>query len=199
MKLSFFRNLFILLLSSSSQLPAVGGIDVLAEAKAGYFCPTSGRFREIYSGGGIYGFEVSCEAYKGLYPWVSGSYFSQSGRSIGLKNRTIITFVPIGYGLKYVYSWNKYLDVYTGLGGLFTYLHMRDHSRFVIPSISKWGFGGIVKFGFLVNATNRFFFDLYTDYSFLEIDFHNTHHGKLVRHNADLSGFSFGGGVGYRF
>lgn len=176
-----------------------GGVYTLIEAKAGYFHPTCGNFRRIYSGGGIYGIEASCQAWKGLYPWISGSFFSQSGHSMGDRSRTIVTFVPIGYGLKYIFSCNRYLDVYAGAGGTITYLNMKDRSSYVTPSVSKWGSGGIVKAGFLVHPTNWLFFDLFSDYSFIKIAFRNDHHGNLMRHAVDLSGFSFGGGIGIRF
>lgn len=181
---------------SSSKTP----LAILVEAKAGYFYPTNSRFRKIYhQGGGIYGFEVSCQAWKGLYGWASGNYFTQSGHSFGQRSHTDITLVPLAAGLKYLFTINAILDLYIGAGILTTYLHMHDHSHFVIQSVSKWGVGGIWKAGAILNVYKRLFIDIFADYSYMHIPFHNTHHGKLVRHDVHASGVSAGGGIGYRF
>jgi hypothetical protein len=175
-------------------------IDTFAEVKAAYFRPSDDKFRRIYNEGAIYGGEVSCQAWKNLYGWASANYFHKSGTSIGRAggNTTNITFVPLGLGLKYLFP-IRFVDVYAGGGILSTYLHMDDHSHHVIKSNSKWGVGGIVKAGAIFNVDKHFFIDLFSDYSFMKVDFHNTHGGKVVRHDADLSGWSIGLGIGYRF
>ena len=174
--------------------------EVLMEVKAGYFHPTNHRFRKIYpGGGGIYGAEVSLQTWKGVYAWISGSYFSESGRSLGERDRTIITMVPLGAGLKCLFDVTRHARLYFGGGALGTYLNTQDHSPYVIKSVHKWGAGGIVKAGSLVTLGKVFFLDFFADYSFMKIDCDNTHHDKLVRHDADLSGWSLGGAIGYRF
>lgn len=172
---------------------------ILVEAKAGYFFPINDTFKEIYQGGGIYGIEVSAQAWKGLYPFISGSYFSEPGRSIGGHTRTVITMAPIDVGLKYAFDLNRYLDVYIGLGAVFEYLNMKDESPYVIQNITKWGYGGIAKAGLWIYATKNFFIDLFGDYRFVTVDFDNTCGGRVVRHDANISGFTAGGGLGYRF
>jgi len=95
---------------------AIFPTDVLVAGKAAYFYPTSSRFKDIYSGGGIYGAEMSVQAWKELYPWISADYFPQNGRSIiqggGKGNRTIVKFVPLALGLKYLTFVHKSFDVY---------------------------------------------------------------------------------------
>jgi hypothetical protein len=172
--------------------------DVFVEAKAAYYRPTDDKFREIYSDSGIYGGEISCQAWRGLYGWASASCFHKGGHSIRMHDSTTITFVPLGFGLKYLFP-VSFVDLYVGAGMLNTYAHIEDDSHFVIHSHSKWGQGGIVKAGAIFNVNKHFFVDLFSDYSFMKIDFHNTDHEKVVRHDADLSGWSIGAGVGYRF
>ena len=178
--------------------PIQGHPYVLVEGKAGYFFPAASRFKDIYGGNGIYGYEASCEAYDGLYAWTSGSYFSKSGHSKGLYNSTRLKFVPIGAGLKYLYKVNI-LDFYVGIGGLATYAHIHDRSSYVKQKIHKWGGGVILKGGILVNLPYRFFFDIYGDYSFQWVPYHGHNGNTITPHNADLSGGSVGGGFGYRF
>jgi hypothetical protein len=172
--------------------------DMVVEAKGAYFYPTDSKFRKIYSNRGMYGTEYTCQAWKWLYGWASASYYSSWGSSIHLRHRTHIYFIPLALGPKYFhrFTWG---DIYVGVGGMGTYLHMRDHSPFVIHRPHKWGFGGIAKAGILVKLYRNFFIDFFSDYSYMKIDFHNTDHGKVQRHIADLSGLSIGGGIGYRF
>lgn len=172
--------------------------DVLIEAKAAYFRPTDHKFRRIYSDGGIFGGEISAQIYGGIYGWASGSYFYKKGSSTGLGNSTKIDLVPVGFGLKYLYSFNC-LDLYVGGGALPTYVRFRDHSPFVIPKSQKWTWGGIVKVGAIWNINQCFFIDLFTDYSFVDVKFHRTNDGAVTRHRTDLSAWSIGAGIGYRF
>jgi hypothetical protein len=174
---------------------------VLVEAKIGYFYPTDAKFRHIYSnGGGIYGFEVSCQAWKEFYGWASGSYFTQTGRSQGEHHRTRITLVPLAAGLKYVIPFcEKRLDLYGDIGFVTTYFHTHDHSRYVIKSNSKWGTGGVWRIGCLGYVYDSLFIDVFADYTYTKIHFHNTDNGRVIRRTADISGFSWGAGIGYRF
>lgn len=174
-------------------------IPILLEAKAGFFVPTSHLFRKIYGiGGGIYGLEFSIESRKNLYAWTSFNYFTKSGHSQGSHNKTSLSFIPIAFGFKYIFPFCNW-DIYLAAGALATYLHINDHSSFVIRPLNKWGVGGIAKFGALWNITDWIFLDFFGDYSYMKIDFHNTRGGTLVRHDANISGFSFGGGFGFRF
>lgn len=174
------------------------GTNVLLEAQAAYYRPTNHQFRDIYSGSGIYGVELSVQSWKGLYPWISGSAFTKSGHSLGLHNRTHITFVPIGVGLKYLWKVN-FVDLYLGAGALPTYLHIHNHSHCGLEKTSKWGCGGIAKVGVIFNLPKAFFIDTFVNYSYIKISNHRTSNGYISPHSANLSGFSFGGGIGYRF
>lgn len=174
------------------------GTAVLVEAQAAYYQPTGHEFRAIYSGSVIYGLELSVQSWRGLYAWASSSVLTKSGHSLGFGNSTHLTFVPLGIGLKYLWR-VKFIDFYLGGGVLPTHLHIHNHSQYVVQKISKWGCGGIAKAGALFNLPNAFFIDVFTNYSYLKISNHNSRHGTITPHSADLSGFSFGGGIGYRW
>lgn len=132
-----FKKMCILsLITLISVMAGLEAVDVLAEAKVAYFYPTNHRFRKIYSNGGaIYGVEVSCQTWRGLYAWTSGSFFTKSGSSIGEKDYTRVTLVPLALGLKYLFPVGC-SDLYIGAGILSTYLHTHDHSHFVIRNVS---------------------------------------------------------------
>ncbi|MCP5503736.1 MAG: hypothetical protein H7A41_01145 [Chlamydiales bacterium] len=187
-------GIFFLLLLCSTKAKA---IEVLPEIKAAYFHPTDNRFREIYSGAGIYSIETSVEAWEGLYPWMSLGFFRQTGRSLEDRFSTHITLVPIGIGLKYLLELDKIVP-YVGLGMQVTYTRMHDHSPYVDRKFAKWGIGGLAKIGSYLYFTDNFFFDVFCDYSYLKVNYHHPKK-KVINLRADLSSLQFGGGFGYRF
>ena len=138
----------------------------------------------------------------GLHLWESGSYFSKAGSSIGEKNKTRVTLVPLSGGLKYVIScsctWSC-VDFYVAGGVVGTYLQTTTNAPFVIDRVSKWGVGGTGKFGALWYVYNVLFIDFFADYTYMKMSFNNTRGGRLIRHNADVSGVSAGGGIGFYF
>lgn len=172
--------------------------DAFLEAKAAYFYPANSTFRDIYSGGGIYGAELTCQAYKRLYAFASADYFHRKGSSLGESDPTTITFVPLGLGLKYLFPVHK-RDFYLGAGVLGTYLHIQDDSPFVLRNSCKWGLGAVGKAGIVFNVSKHFIIDLFTNYTYTKIDFDNNDGGNVTRNTADISGWSFGAAIGYRF
>jgi outer membrane protein len=172
---------------------------LLIEAKVAAFIPTDQTFKKIYgSTGGIYGLEATFSLHACLSAWASADYFSQQGHSIGGDDPTQVTLVPLGLGLKYFFR-VKRVDFYLGAGLLGAYLHLHDHSPYVIQHLSKWGIGGVAKIGALYHLKEHLFVDVFTSYSHLNIDFHHTHHGEVICKAADLSHVSIGAGIGYCF
>ncbi len=176
----------------------VGALEILPEVRVAYFYPTDQRFREIYSGAGLYSVETSVQAWKGLYPWGSLGFLYASGSSKGEGDNTELYMIPIGLGLKYFFNFDR-LHPYLGLGMVVAYTHIHNDSPFVTRNQSKWGVGGIVKTGFLADITQSLFFDFFLDYTYLKKSFDHPNSKPVVTHRADLSGLSIGAGLGYRF
>lgn len=171
----------------------------LLEAKAAYFFFTDSRIRDIFSTGtGIYGLEVSYQAWNWLYGWASGSFLTKEGHSTAAHHRTHVTLVPLALGLKFVHSFNCF-DFYAGLGALYSYFHTKDHSPYVIPSTSKWGWGGTAKVGLLFYPYKCLFIDIFSDYSYMKFDVHKHSERTIYSHDPNFSGVSIGGGIGWQF
>lgn len=198
---SYLAPIIFFIALSTFSLSKTEAREFLLEGKAGYFYPTNDLFRELYGDGkGIYGAELTGEICNSFYGWASVNYFSDSGHSIGLSDPTKIRIIPVGLGVKYMCPLNCFTRFYFGGGFLATHLHTHDfESPIVIPRVDKWGFGGIVKTGFLVFLSKCWFIDVFADWSYMHIDFHNTEGYDVIRLDADLSGFSGGAGIGYRF
>ncbi|MBX7066971.1 MAG: hypothetical protein K1X28_07055 [Parachlamydiales bacterium] len=184
--------------------PILNGRVTVAEAKAAYFYPTNHVFRQIYSGGGIYGLELTWDLWRCLYGWSSASFFTKKGKAIGSSAAvsdfpTKIYFVPLAAGVKYVANVACWADIYAGIGIETTFLHIKDRVLDETFIVRKWGLGGIAKVGAYFRLYESLLLDIFADYSYMKIPYHNTHGGTTVPHNADISGFSFGGGIGYKF
>ncbi len=174
--------------------------NILLEAKAAYFFPQNTRFNDVFGGGGIYGLELSVQAWRNLYGWVSADTFYASGHSYGTStpSRTNITIVPLGLGLKSLYPVGC-VDFWLGAGALGSYMHINQHSPYVSPSISKWGAGGIIKAGILFHVYRGLIIDIFADYSFMTIPYNDTQNGTVVPYDAHLSGGTLGASIGWSF
>ncbi len=186
----------ILLLAFTLQLKAT---ETLIEAKGAYLYLTHHKMREIYGPVGQYGLETSISLWRSWYLWASGDVFHNDGKSLGFHQSTDITVVPVGFGIKYLRPINERFDWYAGIGPQYSYLHIHNHSSYVTQHIDKWGWGAIGKGGFLLNLYKGIFLDIFGQYSYLNIHFNNSLQGKVSAHDAHLSGWLFGGAIGYRF
>ena len=63
------------------------------EARAAYFYPTGHKFREVYSGAGVYGLEFDCRVVKYLYGWVGADYLGKSGKTSAGNSTKITAFM----------------------------------------------------------------------------------------------------------
>lgn len=173
--------------------------DVLLEAKGAYYIATGDRFRDIYgTGGGRYGAELTVEFCRNIYGWVSAEGFTKHGCSIGGKNPTKLTLVPLGFGFKYFHEVDCG-DLYVGLGVLATQVTEKDCSPFVIPRRCDWTAGGIVKAGWIVDLPRCFFIDFFVDYSCINIKFCRGPSITVQSCKANIGGVALGAGIGYRF
>ncbi len=196
----------ITLLSILFLFSGLAARDILLEFKGAYFKPTGKHFKHIYKGSALYGPELSVqlsECNEHWYGFFSVDYYRKKDHSIGLNNPTKVTLLPIGIGVKYFTPacWCDNTDFYVGLGFQPVRVHTHDFSPFVIPKITKWALGGIVKGGALVTFSCNFFLDLFLAYSFAHVRSHEAvaPTGPVVPLKANISGFIVGAGLGYRF
>jgi hypothetical protein len=178
---------------------SLNAYDVLVEGKGNCFISTNDSFQDIYGkavGGG--GFEITAGEYKNIYGFMSIDAFHKKGSTPCFCSETTATFVEIALGLKYFVPFN-YGDFYIGLGVLPTYLKTKDCSPFVVPTLSKWGCGGIAKVGVYFALPKSFIVDIFVNYSFVNINYDCCFNGCTQTHPAKLNGVIVGAGLGYRF
>ncbi|MBX7066977.1 MAG: hypothetical protein K1X28_07085 [Parachlamydiales bacterium] len=172
--------------------------DLYLQARGAYFYPTSHRFREYHSGSGIYGLQFDYQIYKYLSGWAGADYYRQKGHTQGLHNSAHIDIVRYSLGVKFLYD--KYcIKPYAGIGPAVVWVHTHVDSPYLIRSASKYGVGALAKTGAFIMLRRSFFIDLYIDYLWQTMNIHGHSHKFVVKHKADVSGFSFGAGIGYGF
>lgn len=192
-------GLLIIIFSTTSVIAH----DVLLEFKGAYFHPTNDRFRKIYKNGALYGPEVTFQLCQDScwYGFASIDFFHKRGHSIGLHTPTSIRLVPLGFGLKYIIpSCYECINWYAGIGFQPIHVSIENNSP-AVPDHSKWAYGGIAKFGALIDVYCNFFVDVFVDYSFAHLHSIRTSTccGPEVPLKTSISGVVVGAGLGYRF
>ncbi len=171
------------------------------EAKISAFFPSSKIIRRIYSDAiPYYELEIAKPFCNNWEAWLGVGYLSNDGYALGCKNKTSFYLIPVTFGLKYLYSINPCMDLYTGAGACWSFLNNKDHSPFVHKNISDDALGGIFKLGFIYRIKEHVFIDIFTEYLYQHFSFkHHYEDHYTLRHNLNMSGFKIGGGLGFNF
>lgn len=217
-----FRAMFFL--SFFVVLPTVArdcnGKDVFLEFKGGAFIPTGCDFRTIYGSATFFvspEFSWQVVEHANWYIFASAGYAEKDGKSVGLCTPTKTRLVPLGIGVKYFFQdlhadFCKNHKVYLGLGFQPVLLQTNNCSEFVQRTTSQWGFGGVAKFGYMLDLPKNFFLNFFADYSFVNVgckkqcnasdiccssSSNNAHYVTPLK--SDISGAILGIGIGYSF
>jgi hypothetical protein len=168
------------------------------ELKGAYFYPTADRFKSHYSGNGIYGLEFDFRLKKDFFGWAAANYFSQNSHTTD-GSATHLIMAPMTIGLKWLYTAYS-LQPYLGIGAAATFMRERTDDPNLKPCMHHWGYGGIFRGG-LQYSVGRFFLDGYADYYKSSVRFPDRPHAAHYQliHSIDISGISFGGGLGCWF
>lgn len=169
--------------------------EILLEAKAAWYYPTSSCFRSMYSSGnGIYSLEANFQFANHWYAYTSGSFFI-SGEGDSTYS---IWFIPVTVGVKYLrhhIAFNYLWSWYVGVGGVATYVQIQDHDPGYETHINRLGGGGNTQLGGIWYITKHFLVDIFAQYTFNYIPTSDETCGDT----ANLSGLSLGGGIGWTF
>ena len=196
MRLSIVSSLFICFAGAalalhSEQRP-------LIEAKAGYFFFTS-TMGKVYDEGGVdIQLSGSYPVYSVLHVYGSVEYLQKSGHSLNGDQKTSLWAAPISLGLRPVIPITQKVDYYFTLGPRYFFVYTHNRSSYVPEHMNSNGIGGFANTGFLFNLGSHFTLDLFGEYSYTKLKFH-PHKHETQTGDTVLSGFTFGGGLGYSF
>jgi outer membrane protein W len=179
-------------------------VQPLIEAKSGYFFFSGSEMRKVYNHGG---WDVQLSS---SYPvWdttdklslnIYGSveYFHCSGKSLQGDQKTSVWAIPVNIGLKPVIVISPEVQYYVTLGPRYFYIHQHNNSSFVDRNRSRNGIGFFVNTGFDFILWRHFLIDIFGEYSYAKTRFHPGKSGVFSR-DVQISGFTFGVGLGYAF
>jgi hypothetical protein len=162
-----------------------------AEIRAAYFYSTDSRFRDIYSGAGLYSIETNIQILKKPLLWTSLGFLYASGKSIGENDRTKLYVLRFDLGIKYPFHWNC-IRPYLGIGiASVPFSRIHNDSPFVSRHQYGWGIGGIIKSGLMFNIKKCVLLDCFLDYTYLNMNFDHTNK-VIIKRRGNLSGISAG-------
>lgn len=191
--------------------------DVLIEGKGAYFLATDQTFKQTYNNGcWEFGLEGTAQIINHIYGFMSVDLFNKNGQSHFFQTPSKFHSTNFGIGIKYFMPFDKG-DFYIGLGATPTYLRTIDYPGYALQNgqltylssdndyahlnhkTERWGFGGITKFGVILNLAKNFFINMYIDYQFTHMKFSYPQGNFVQSTKAILDGAMFGVGFGYRF
>ena len=192
------KSLYPLFLACLSFLSPLQSNTRSVEARASYFYSTDARFRDIYSGAGLYSVEANFQVYKKPLIWTSLGFLYTSGTSIGESDDTRLFAIPLCLGVKYKFDWNR-VHPYLGIGiASVPFSRIYNDSPYVTGNQYGWGIGGIAKSGLMFYKSERVYLNTFLDYTYIEMNYH--HSNKVViKRRGNLSGISAGIGLGFFF
>lgn len=176
----------------------------LFDVKMGYFFFSNSKLRKVYDKGGL---DIQlCTSYPlwklnsrwNLHAYGALEYFQRSGRSMNGHQKTSVWSVPMNIGLKAVYAICANMQYYFAIGPRYFYIHQHNHSSYVYKNRSRNGLGFFVNTGFHYILCDRFFIDIFGEYSYAKIRLHGER-PRVYTRNIQMGGFTFGGGIGYKF
>ena len=175
----------------------------LVEVKAGYFFFTDSKLNKIFHNEGE-DVQLSVSLpFANFGCWeldVYGSFefWERTGRSLhGLQN-TRFQGYPISIGFKPVLWITSHAQLYSTVGPRYVVTHVHNFSDYVDKHLVRGGFGVFANLGYLYTLSNCLTFDLFGEYSYVPVSYH-TRKTNVMAHTIHVGGFTFGGGLGYRF
>jgi hypothetical protein len=168
---------------------AAWGAGTTLTLKGGYFFPSDSVFKEVYSGGPVFGADVAVPIGGVLQIWGGAELFSKTGSTTLTEEETKVSIVPVYMGLR-VEGGKKSLHPYLGVAAAYFLFSEKN----VLGSISQSGFGYLAQAGLLARVGGSVWLDVHAGYRGCTL---KTDDPDPVE--AKLDGFSAGLGVAVRF
>jgi opacity protein-like surface antigen len=176
----------------------------MCEVKAGYFFFSDSSMRKIYDKGGL---DVQlCASYPlwnlsnswTLNAYGAVEYLHLSGKSVNAHQNTSLWSIPVNIGLRPVYTVNDAMQYYLAVGLRYFYIHQHINSSYMYKNRSKNGLGFFANTGFNCALYDRLVIDIFGEYSYAKVHFHGGNSNVYTK-DVQVGGFTFGGGLGYKF
>ena len=171
----------------------------LLETKASYFFFASSNMSKVYRDGG---FQVqlsgSYPIWRGLQVYGSTGFSEAWGQSLSFRQNTSLWQLSVDLGLKPIFTIASFAQYYFTMGPRYFYMHQRNSSSYVSPTVPKNGAGLFVNTGFNFFPMPRLVIDIFGEYAYEPVHF-SPSRSNVYAKSTQLSFFSFGAGIGYTF
>ena len=129
---------------------------------------------------------MNVKVWKSVYLWLIGSYYDQEGSLPATQERTEMSLIPLGGGVKFKFQAGK-MSPYVGLGPVV--IIYKESNAIGLAKGSETGFLG--QAGLNLKVTGSLFIDISVTYSYCRV--------KPQNIDADIGGIQAGLGIGYLF
>lgn len=182
----------------------------IIELRASCFYPESSKFRSLF-GNNKLNYQLTssfplypnwCGWIRGINLWAAVDYYSHSGHTSTLQNKTSLRIVPLTLGVKYflpAICQRVPINFYAAAGMKYYFVHNHNHSNIVKKTINKRGMGGTLEVGCLATLSCHLVVDLFAAYSFKSFGASSSSNPAVKMTGLDLGGLNIGAGFGYKF
>ena len=168
---------------------AAWGAGVTATLKAGYFAPSDKVFRDVYSGGPVFGLDLAVPIGGVFKIWAGADLFSKNGHMTVTEDPTKVRIIPLYAGFRGEFG-KKGLRPYLGAAAAYFLFHESN----VLGTLNDGGLGFLGQAGLMGRIGGAVWLDLHAGYRActLKTDGEDPLEAKL-------GGFNGGLGIAYRF
>lgn len=188
---SILKSFFLFFTCLLNPLMLMG--DWTVELRTAAFFPASDRFRDVYEDvGACYEIEVRKDFCCCYEIWGNLDYYTKHAHIKDCCGNTQIDLLNIGSGINYVIPFCACFQAYMGIGINLALIDLTNKSCMSHRERSnRVAIGGLLKSGICYHFTQRWFLDIFMDYLYQPVHYHQRH--------AQVGGLKIGGGLGIRF
>ncbi|HSA95691.1 MAG TPA: hypothetical protein VLJ16_06560 [Acidobacteriota bacterium] len=169
---------------------SVLGAGVTVTLKGGYFAPSGKAFREVYSGGPVFGLDLTVPVGGVFRLWGGAELFSKNGHLTVTEDPTKVRIVPLYAGLRAEFG-NKGLRPYFGAAAAYFLFHESN----VLGTVDDSGLGFLGQAGLMWRLGGAVWLDLHAGLRACTL---KSGSGDDAI-EAKLGGFQGGLGIAFRF
>jgi Outer membrane protein beta-barrel domain len=169
---------------------AARGAGVTAALKGGYFAPSDKVFRDVYTGGPVFGLDLAVPIGGVFELWAGADLFSKNGHLTLTEDPTKVRIVPLYLGLRCEFGKTK-LRPYVGAAAAYFLFHETN----LLGTVNDSGLGFLGQAGLMWRLGGAVWLDLHAGYRACTL---KSGSGDDAI-EAKLGGFTAGLGLAFRF
>lgn len=135
------------------------GAGVTVTLKGGYFAPSDEVFRDVYSGGPVFGLDLAVPGGGALKIWAGADLFSKNGHMTLTEDPTKVRIVPVFLGLRGEFGKTRLRPYLAAAAAYFLF-----HESNLLGTVDDSGLGFLGQAGLMWNLGGPVWLDLHAGY-----------------------------------